>query len=554
MPGALLDLKFVGSNNLFLTGNPSKSFFHTKYQKYHNFAQQKFRVDYDGQRDLRLSEESKFTFRIPKYADLLTQMYLVLTLPNIYSPIYHPCMETDQHWSPYCFRWIRHLGTCMIKEIEIKCGSFTLQRYSGDYIQAVVERDFDENKKDLFYRMSGNVKDLYDPANAFGRSNMYPSAYFTANADGAEPSIRGRNLLVPLNPWFTLQSGMAFPLISLRYQELTVDVTIRPISELFQIRDVFDSMNNYPYVSPDFTREEMLMYRFLQTPPAVLLDSAQYGNRTNMFTADVHLLVEQVFLSETERLEFSREDQVYLVKEVMEYWFENVTGAKRIKIPSNGMVTNWMWYLQRNDVKMRNEWANYSNWPYSSIPSDIVGAKLYDAASPVTWVKDGNTIGPAFHPDGTNSGITVTGDFSVDNRFHILDSMGVVLNGEYRENLFSVDLYNYVEKYGHSLGSARDGLYCYNFCLNTSPFETQPCGAINMSMFKSIELELGTFEPPADATTSNFRIICNDTGGVIASNNPTWRLYQYNYNLKLFEERYNVLSFIGGECGLLYAK
>ena len=29
---------------------------------------------------------------------------------------------------------------------------------------------------------------------------------------------------------------------------------------------------------------------------------------------------------------------------------------------------------------------------------------------------------------------------------------------------------------------------------------------------------------------------------------------EYNYNLVLFEERYNVLSFIGGYCGLLYAK
>jgi len=31
-------------------------------------------------------------------------------------------------------------------------------------------------------------------------------------------------------------------------------------------------------------------------------------------------------------------------------------------------------------------------------------------------------------------------------------------------------------------------------------------------------------------------------------------LFDYNYNLALHEERYNILSFIGGNCGLLYAR
>jgi len=31
-------------------------------------------------------------------------------------------------------------------------------------------------------------------------------------------------------------------------------------------------------------------------------------------------------------------------------------------------------------------------------------------------------------------------------------------------------------------------------------------------------------------------------------------LYEYTYNLVLFEERYNVLSFVGGNAGLLYSR
>jgi hypothetical protein len=75
-----------------------------------------------------------------------------------------------------------------------------------------------------------------------------------------------------------------------------------------------------------------------------------------------------------------------------------------------------------------------------------------------------------------------------------------------------------------------------------------------MSKFKSVELEISTFVPLFDVQNYNYQIVCNEDGEVIATNSPTWRLYEYNYNLKLFEERYNVLSFVGGYCGLLYAK
>jgi hypothetical protein len=68
--------------------------------------------------------------------------------------------------------------------------------------------------------------------------------YYTHNPNGAEPSIRGRNIYIPINTWFCLDSRCAFPLISLQYNELYINVTLRPIQELFQVRDVFDVQNN----------------------------------------------------------------------------------------------------------------------------------------------------------------------------------------------------------------------------------------------------------------------------------------------------------------------
>ena len=132
MPGGLLNIVAYGNQNVYLNGNPSKTFFKTTYKKYTNFGLQKFRIDFDGLRNLRMSEPSKFTFRMKRYAELLLDTYLVVQLPTIWSPIYPP-QDCSGNWAPYEFKWIDNLGTQMIQEVEIVVGGQTLNRYSGAY-------------------------------------------------------------------------------------------------------------------------------------------------------------------------------------------------------------------------------------------------------------------------------------------------------------------------------------------------------------------------------------------------------------------------------------
>jgi hypothetical protein len=549
MPGGLLNIISEGNNSVILTGNPSKTFFKVTYSKYSNFGLQKFRIDYEGSRDLRLTEPSTFTFKMPRYAELLMDTYLVVTIPDIWSPIHHPTVDTNQRWVPYEFHWIRNLGTHMVKEIEITCGSQTIQKYSGEYLSAMVERDFTADKKELFNKMIGDIPEFYEPENSMGRVNTYPNAYYTDNNAGAEPTIRGRDIYIPINTWFTLDSRCAFPMVALQYNELYINVTIRPIQELFQVRDVYDYANRYPYIQPDFNKSHFQMYRFLQTPPAVILTQDTYQNKISTWNADVHLISTYCFLSKEEATKFALEDQVYLVKDVFQHSFQNITGSQKLRLYSAGMISSWMWYLQRNDVNLRNEWSNYTNWPYRTIPNDLELAPKSNTLEPAY------STGPFNDPkDGINTGIYITGDFNAENERNILRTMGILLNGDYRENIMTHGVYDYVEKYTRTRGAAKEGLYCYNFCLNTSPFEYQPSGAINLSKFRSIELEITTYVPTIDPINSSFDIICDTTGNAIGVRKTNWRLYDYNYNMTLFEERYNVLSFISGNCGMLYAR
>jgi len=506
MPGGILNIVAQGNANIFLTGNPTKTFFKVTYSKYTNFGLQKFRLDFDGARDLRLTEPSKFSFKVKRYAELLMDTYVVINIPDIWSPIYHPCIQTNNQWSAYDFRWIENLGAQMIQEIEITCGNVTLQKYSGEYLACMVERDFSGIKKDLFYKMTGNVPEFNDPANLYN-TNVYPSAYYTSNSAGAEPSIRARQLYIPINAWFCLDSRCAFPLIALQYNELVINVTIRPIQELFQVRDVFDMSNNNPYIQPDFNQSQFQMYRFLQTPPAVVIEKSAYQNQTNIWNADIHLISTYCFLSKEESQLFAMQDQVYLVKDVFQYFFENITGSSRVKLTSNGMIANWMWYLQRNDVNLRNEWSNYTNWPYRTLPGNVLNAPY--TIDP-NQVPPGYTIpyGPQLNPDQSGTGYYYTSDFNQDNQKEILQTFGILLDGEYRENTQASGVFNYIEKYTRTPGYAREGIYCYEFGLNSSVFENQPSGAMNLTRFRNIELELTTYIPQFDTSGSYVNVIC----------------------------------------------
>jgi len=146
-----------------------------------------------------------------------------------------------------------------------------------------------------------------------------------------------------------------------------------------------------------------------------------------------------------------------------------------------------------------------------------------------------------------------TGPLKIENHKDILIDMAIMFDGQYREENLDAGIFNYVEKYSRTNGSAKDGLYCYNFCLSTNPFDTQPSGAINVSKFEKIELEINTVEPPKDAG-SQFTVICDDDGQEIGVRQPSWDIYKYNYNLTIFEERYNILHFMGGNCALKFSR
>ena len=562
MPGGLLNLIAVGNQNIILNGNPKKTFFKFVYSKYTNFGLQKFRLDFVGLRTLSITDPTHLTFKVPRYGDLLMDSYLAIRLPHIWSPIYPPT-STNDNWIPYEFKWIKDLGTRMIKEITISAGSSVLQRISGDYLVAMIDRDFSEAKKKLHDDMTGNTTYFNDPSNFSNRTNAYPSSYYNASTGGSEPSIRGKTIYIPINVWFTMTSKQAFPLIAMQYNELVIDISLRPVNELYTIRDVKDTANNYPYIQPNPNQDYQQFHNFIRTPPNVALT---YTDKRTNWNADIHLISTYGFLSKDENRVFASESHEYLIKEVYEHTFHNVVGTQKVSTDSLGLVNSWMWYFQRSDVNMRNEWSNYTNWPYDYIPQDIfIPAPTHpqiiaDDISTIVNPKNGasGNISVYTNADGTLNNYFITGKYFVENQKDIMTTFGVVLDGKYRENVFEAGVYEYVEKYIRTPGGSKEGMYCYNFCLNTDPFDLQPSGAMNLSKFSKVELEFTTYTPPLDTEAITYQI-CIPPNGLtpaipIGVNKPSWRIFDYTYDMHLFEERYNIVKFVSGNCSLMYAR
>lgn len=569
MPGALLQMSVLNAQQeIILNGNPLKTFFRMTYSKYTNFALQRFRMDFEGNPSLHLAESSSFVFKIKRYADLLMDSYLSFTLPHIWSPI-RPPVSNDPNspevlknlllWAPYEFKWIDFIGAIMIQEIEITCGNQTLQKYSGEYILSCAQRDLSAEKKALFNEMIGHIPEHRDPGNSGARVNAYPSAFYTTNPAGSEPSIRGRKLLIPLNAFFCLNSQKAFPLVALQYNELEIKITLRPIQELFRVRDVTDLQNRFPYIAPNFNMQEFQMYLFLQTPQSVLLNPDSYEDKRITWNPDIHLMCTYCFLSMDEARLFSMQEQSYLIKQVREYKFHNYFGTGRVRLDSYGLVSTYLFYFRRSDANLRNEWTNFTNFPYNYLPVDLELASSHGSFQ-VARVRPNGTrdiaeIGPGVNIDGRPTGFFITGDFAPDNEEVILKNMALYLNGDYREVNLNVDVYRYMEHYMRNIGNpcSLAGLMTYNYCLSSSNSDMQPSGAISHSSYKRIEMEFELLTPPLDLNAQTLTICDPLTNTACGINKTDWSIFKYTYDMTVFEESYNMVKFTSGNCGVMYA-
>ncbi|MDB4349416.1 hypothetical protein OAA99_00520 [Omnitrophica bacterium] len=536
-----MNLTAAGNENIVIHGNPKKTFFKAVFKKHTNFGLQRFRIDFEGNRVLNFTTPTILDFKVPRYAELLYDTYVCVTLPHIYSPLlYKGENQLGRNLIPYEFRWIDEIGTNMIQEVEIYTGGTTLAKYSGEYLSCVKERDFTNAKKDLWNRMTGNVPEINDPASANGNINVYPNAMYI-DESGVEPSIRSRKIYIPLDAFFCESSKMALPLVALQYQEVSIRLTFRPTYQLYTLNNIADIQDDtcISYrIAPNPNDLDNQLWRFLQAPQDVAASQELYNQSRNDWNSDVHLVGTYVFLGQEERRTMAQNTHTILLKQVKEYDFLGQAGSKVIEMESRDLLSGYMFRFRRSDALTRNEWSNYTNWAYKNVQPQALNEDLP--------LLEGNEI-----PNPNSFHITGSIGTYAHNQKEILSEIGIIMGGVYREKVLDSGIFNYIEKYNRSTGGAKDGLYMYQFGLNSNKKEYQPSGAMNVNRFAEVSMEYNTIEPPFNPMGALVEYICDASSNPIGFRKNTGSLNSYNYDMKVFEERYNVLVIKSGRAGLM---
>lgn len=563
MTGGLMQLVGKGAQDQLVIGNPSFTHFRSVYKRHTDFAMEHFRLVFKTN-NLNLPQSGSLTLRakVERYAQLLHDCYLTVTLPDIYSPVSpitartHPEVNANATAIGYEFEWIRNLGYNMINYVSILINGQEIVRHTGEWMKLYATLKMDANKKAVLDDMIGNIPELYDPANAFDRMNQYPHA-ISSSTKNAEPSIPGRTLRIPLHFWFCENVGAALPLIALQNSEVEIVVELTNIYKLFTVLDVRDASSTFgTRIAPDSSSNVFTINRFLSPPlyanPTAPI-SVQNPNLTT-WKLDPFIEANYIFLSDAEMVHIAKTEHSFIFNQVDQVQTYGQYGASNdLELTMRNLCTRVVWVGQRSDRALQNDFDNYTNWT-DPIKPPLSSTTLVNMTP---WYSSGVTQGT-----------------SISQRDILLES-AIILDGKERFSTKSTGFFSKLQPYKHHTGKAITdipGVYAYSFALDNHT--TQPSGHMNGSMFNKTILRNTYVQPPltsavtaatvcvlkSTANNANPTVVLNpnavdpDTGKplynpeqlVTIVRKSDAQTLQYSYNVRAYVESYNYLRVMGG--------
>ncbi len=519
MPGGgIYGFVTYGSQNVLLSANPDMTYFYKVFRKYTHYAEESFSIPFDGPNELKWDQTIQIRAKIPRYTDLIRDMYFVFTLPDIYSK-YVQSRGTNQ----YNFSWAEYIGCHIIQSAAIFIGGQKIQEFDGTYIVNKANLDMSNTEFEKFKDLVGQVPELYDPANGqytggLSSANIqggYPTVYRNASVASQlnRPSIFGRDLYVPLPFWFSQDPSLALPLCALQLQEVELQIVLRPIRELYIINDP----SGYP-VAPGY-RMSASLEAYRNNLPSYILDPVRDLSNNNFyisnFLTDIdvtnppkdelpyfpRLFCTYVYLTDEERNVFSTNELKYLIYQVNWYNFPAEFKRNFLQLEIHNPITRLQLVPRRSDSLMyRNAAFNYTNWvnprrpPFVSTPGIATTANIY-----------------------ATSGLLVP-----QGQKEIVRELRVVCDGNEIQDARPGPYFGRVVPFKYYEGSNEVQVIPYPFSLNYSA--TQPSGSINASRIKTFELDVNPYQLAANTTyvydmtvyieSINWVVIASGTGGL----------------------------------------
>ena len=529
MPGGgLFALVAYGAQNVLLSGNPDFTYFYKMYKKYSHFAEESVTFAMDGPQDLSYSQPIQVRLKVQRIADLVRDIYFVFTLPDIYCK-YIDLQAAQQLQPPrttqYNFAWTNFIGCHLIQNVAFFIGGQKIQEYDGNYMIAKAQCDYDAFTYQKWQRLVGDIPDLYDPTNGtYGGGSTgigYPLVYNNNGATGSlttppntnRPSIAGRQIQVPLPFWFSESTFDALPLVALQYHECEIQITLRPINQLYRVLDVngYQVAPGYQYnLSPIDLQPLNIYYTPISDISDVMINNFLTDVGTpkpmlNTWPLNPSIQMTYVYITDDERTQFSSENLFYLVRQITSYSFDNIVARQFIELDVHNPIERIIFLPRRSDSLLyRNQVQNFTNWINPTKAPYIMSSGGWNPYVNLT---------------------SSTGIFTVNGQQSILNTLTLLGDGNPLQEEKPYNYFTQTVAWKYLTGMPDPGIMVYPFAL-TSP-GTQPRGSINSSRIKSLQIDMNVNPLPANTN--------------------------YQYTIGVYVESLNWVSIASGMGGLKYA-
>jgi len=518
MPGGgLLALVSYGAQNVILNGNPDFTYFYKVFKRYSHFSMESATLPLEGPNELFFDQPIRLRAKIQRISDLVTDMMFSFQIPDIYSKFVN---YTETRQAQYEFQWNNYLAAQILSNVAFFVGGTKIQEFDSDYIIAKAFADMDQDTYIKWKNLVGEVPELVDPSKgvyAGGQTGKgYPSVIKNTSVTQQlnAPSIPGQTVYVPLPLWFSETPSKALPLVALQYHECEIQLTLRPIQELYTILDpsgfrvrpgyrVSSSTNSISIGQPNYITNYDVSGEFRSfatdidyTPPAL-----------NSWFFNPVLQATYVYLTDAERKIFAGQPLNYLVSQVTTLRYPNLYTRTLYDLELSNPITRLLLVPRRSDSYVyKNQNVNYTNWiapnqrPWLPTPNATVAQ---------------NTV--------VSSGLLIT-----NTQPQILNTLRVLLDGNEIQEEKPVEYFTKLQPFRMLKGASypeSQYLPIINFSLVHS--EEQPSGSVNASRVRLFQLDVNPWPLPL---------------------NPS-----YVYELTVYAENINFFVVESGYGGLKYA-
>ena len=424
----------------------------------------------------------------------MNNVYLYIEVPSFFQ-------NTDLK-----IEWIDDVGINIIDEITLSIGGEIIQSFSNDWINVYYKRyltyeEYISSKKMINIQKSNHsIKYL----NNFNKLYIYLPFYFSK------------------------QNGLNIPLMNLKYQDIVINITLKPISDWITI---IEKNINSPYYG-----KRIKPYGEYITLLENSLDKSR--GESFHFSLETHV----IFLEKEELNNITYSQHDYLIENISEIIINDIVEENTFVKLNQRLPLKEFWVIaMRDDINTRNCWGQYSNLENKdqgdlSLPRNNLNS-IYTPVEYLYQYWD--------HIKEKTQSILPK---------NIIKSIKIIIDKQDRTIDISNGYLSLVNPYQHKLNyNTDDKVYYYSFSID--PIQYQPSGFCNLDRSSEFILKITLNNLPPIKPENIFLREILDGGPDEEEYQPNTNIeYAWKYRFKIILINYNILRINSGMADLLIRK